>query len=95
MRFDVATPVTPDNASMDFYDDRLPDRALVSGIPEGSWVQFTAKNVDGENIVTSIHVVAECKRFQPSIEAGSARSVTGHDPGAAFCAGALTVPEYL
>ena len=44
---------------------RLPDRALVSGIPEGSWVKFTATNFDGENIVTSIHVVAECKRFQP------------------------------
>jgi Cu/Ag efflux protein CusF len=44
---------------------RLPDRALVSGIPEGSWVKFTSKNVDGENIVTSIRVVAECMRFQP------------------------------
>ena len=44
---------------------RLPERSLVADIPEGSWVRFTAKHVDGENTLTSIHVAAECKRFQP------------------------------
>ncbi|MDR6861042.1 hypothetical protein [Variovorax guangxiensis] len=44
---------------------RLPDRSLLADIPEGSWVKFTSKHVDGENTLTSIHAVAECKRFQP------------------------------
>ncbi|MBB3178638.1 copper-binding protein [Variovorax sp. Sphag1AA] len=44
---------------------RLPDRSLVADIPEGSSVKFTSKHIDGENTLTSIHVVAECKRFQP------------------------------
>lgn len=44
---------------------RLPDRSLVADIPEGSWVKFTSKHVDGENTLTSIRAVAECKRFQP------------------------------
>ncbi|MDM0078648.1 hypothetical protein QTH90_29870 [Variovorax sp. J2P1-59] len=44
---------------------RLPDRSLVADIPEGSWVKFTSKHLDGENTLTSIHAVAECKRFQP------------------------------
>lgn len=43
---------------------RLPDRALLAAVPEGSWVKFTSKHVAGENIVTSMHAVAECKRFQ-------------------------------
>lgn len=41
------------------------DRALVADIPEGSWVKFTARSVEGENLLTSIHVVEECRRFQP------------------------------
>ena len=44
---------------------RLSDRSLVAGMPEGTWVKFTSRHVDGENVVTSIHAVAECKRFQP------------------------------
>ena len=44
---------------------RLPDRSLLADIPEGSWVKFTTKHIDGENTLTSIHAVAECKRFQP------------------------------
>ena len=44
---------------------RVRDRALLTGIPEGAWVKFTARHVDGENTLMSIHVVEECKRFQP------------------------------
>jgi len=44
---------------------RLSDRSLLTGIPEGSSVKFTAKQIDGENTLTSIHAVAECRRFQP------------------------------
>ena len=44
---------------------RLSDRALLADIPEGSWVRFTAKRIDGENALTSIHAAAECKRFEP------------------------------
>ena len=44
---------------------RLPDRSLLADIPEGSWVKFTSRHIDGENTVTSIHATAECKRFQP------------------------------
>jgi len=44
---------------------RLPERSLVADIPEGSWVKFTAKHIDGENTLTSIRIMAECKRFQP------------------------------
>lgn len=44
---------------------RLPDRSLLADIPEGSWVKFTSKHIDGENTLTSIHAVAECKRFEP------------------------------
>jgi Cu/Ag efflux protein CusF len=44
---------------------RLPDRSLVADIPEGSLVRFTSRHIDGENTVTSIHTVAECKRFRP------------------------------
>ena len=43
---------------------RVKDRALLAGIAEGSWVRFTAKHIDGENTLTSIHATAECKRFQ-------------------------------
>lgn len=41
------------------------DRALLVGIPEGAWVKFTARSVEGENLLTSIHGVEECRRFQP------------------------------
>lgn len=41
------------------------DRAVLAGIPEGAWVKFTARSVEGENLLTSIHVVEECQRFQP------------------------------
>jgi Cu/Ag efflux protein CusF len=44
---------------------RVTDRALLDGIPEGAWVKFTARRVEGENTLTSIHVVEACKRFQP------------------------------
>ena len=44
---------------------RLPDRSLLADIPEGSWVKFTSKHIDGENTLTAIQTVAECKRFQP------------------------------
>lgn len=40
------------------------DRALLAGIPEGAWVKFTARSVEGENLLTAIHVVEECRRFQ-------------------------------
>ncbi|MDQ0074550.1 Cu/Ag efflux protein CusF [Variovorax boronicumulans] len=43
---------------------RLPDRSLLADIPDGSWVEFTSKHIDGENTLMSIHAVAECKRFQ-------------------------------
>ena len=44
---------------------RVADRALLAGIAEGAWVQFTARHVEGENTLTSIHAVEECRRFQP------------------------------
>jgi Cu/Ag efflux protein CusF len=44
---------------------KVADRSLLDGIPEGAWVKFTSKRMDGENTVTAIHVVAECQRFQP------------------------------
>ena len=44
---------------------RLSDRSLVAGIPEGAWVKFSSRHIDGENVLMSIHAVAECKRFQP------------------------------
>lgn len=44
---------------------RVADRALLAGIPQGAWVKFTTRHVEGENTLTSIHVVEECKRFQP------------------------------
>lgn len=44
---------------------RVLDPALTAGIAEGAWVQFSSRRVDGENTVASIHVVAQCQRFQP------------------------------
>lgn len=44
---------------------RVADRALLAGIPEGASVKFTARHVEGENTLTSIRVVEECRRFQP------------------------------
>ena len=43
---------------------RVRDRSLVAGLPEGAWVKFTTARIEGENTLTSIHVVPECKRFQ-------------------------------
>ncbi|WP_369657252.1 hypothetical protein [Variovorax sp. V213] len=43
---------------------RVRDRTLLAGIAEGAWVRFTAKHIDGENTLTSIHVAPQCKRFQ-------------------------------
>ena len=41
------------------------DRALLADIPERSWVKFTARSEGGVNWLTAIHVVEECRRFQP------------------------------
>ena len=38
--------------------------ALLAGLPEGAWVKYTTARVDGDNTLTSIYVVEECKRFQ-------------------------------
>ena len=43
---------------------RVVNPALLHGIPQGAWVQFTARHIDGENTLTSIRVTAECKRFE-------------------------------
>ena len=44
---------------------RVVNPALLHGIPQGTWVQFTARHIEGENTLTSIRVTAECKRFEP------------------------------
>lgn len=44
---------------------RLAERSLLADIPDGSWVKFTSKHVDGENTVTFIQLAEECRRFQP------------------------------
>ena len=44
---------------------RVTDRSLLADIPEGAWVKFTSRRVEGENVLTAIHMVDECKRFQP------------------------------
>ena len=41
------------------------DRSLIAGIEEGASVRFTAKNLGGENTLTSIQAAEPCKRFQP------------------------------
>lgn len=41
------------------------DMTLLAEIPEGSWVKFTARSEGGVNWLTAIHVVEECRRFQP------------------------------
>ncbi|WP_395458313.1 hypothetical protein [Acidovorax delafieldii] len=43
---------------------RVVNPALLHGIPQGAWVQFTARHIDGENALTSIRATAECKRFE-------------------------------
>ncbi|WP_462389754.1 hypothetical protein [Acidovorax sp. Q11] len=43
---------------------RVVNPALLRGIPQGAWVQFTALHIDDENTLTSIRVTAECKRFE-------------------------------
>lgn len=44
---------------------RVANPALLHGISQGSWVQFTARHIEGENTLTSIRVTAECKRLEP------------------------------
>ncbi|VWX61740.1 conserved hypothetical protein [Burkholderiales bacterium 8X] len=44
---------------------RLADKSLISGIPDGASVKFTARRIDGENTVTSLQPASECQRFQP------------------------------
>lgn len=44
---------------------RVVNPALLYGISQGAWVQFTARHIDGENTLTSIRVTAECKRLEP------------------------------
>lgn len=44
---------------------RVVNPGLLHGISQGAWVQFTARHIDGENMLTSIRVTAECKRFEP------------------------------
>lgn len=41
------------------------DKALLADIPEGAWVQFTARSVEGVNVLTAIHTVEACRRFKP------------------------------
>lgn len=43
---------------------RVTEPALLAVIPEGAWVKFTARRINGENTLTAIHVVEECPRFQ-------------------------------
>ncbi|MDP9900344.1 copper-binding protein [Variovorax ginsengisoli] len=43
---------------------RVKDRSLLDGVAEGAWVKFTSRHVDSENVLTEIHVVPECVRFQ-------------------------------
>ena len=43
---------------------RVVNPALLHGIPQGAWVQFNARHIDGENTLTSIRVTAECRRFE-------------------------------
>ena len=44
---------------------RVANPALLHGISQGAWVQFTARHIEGENTLTSIRVTAECKRLEP------------------------------
>lgn len=44
---------------------RVMDRSLLADIHEGAWVKFTSRNVDGENVLTALHTVPACVRFQP------------------------------
>ena len=44
---------------------RVVNPALLHGISQGAWVQFTARHIEGENTLTSIRVTAECKRLEP------------------------------
>ena len=43
---------------------RVVNPALLHGISQGAWVQFTARHIDGENTLTSIRATVECKRFE-------------------------------
>lgn len=39
---------------------RVVNPALLHGISQRAWVQFTARHIDGENTLTSIRVTEEC-----------------------------------
>lgn len=43
---------------------RVQDRSLLADVAEGAWVRFRSTRIDGENVVTALQVIAECKRFQ-------------------------------
>jgi Cu/Ag efflux protein CusF len=43
---------------------RVLDRKLLEGIKEGDSVGFTARRIDGENVVTAIQRMAPCRRFE-------------------------------
>lgn len=44
---------------------RVLDPGMLQGIAPGSWVQFTAQHIAGENTLTGIRATAECRRFEP------------------------------
>lgn len=44
---------------------RVIDPALLGDVPDGASVKFSAKHIEGENVVTAIHMVAACVRYQP------------------------------
>lgn len=44
---------------------RVRDRSLLTDLSEGAWVKFASRHMDGENVLTAIHVVPACVRFQP------------------------------
>ena len=42
---------------------RVRDRRLIAGLHEGASVAFRAERLDGENVLTAIHIAAPCQRF--------------------------------
>lgn len=44
---------------------RVVDPSLLANIPDGASVKFSSRHVEGENVVTAIHMVDACARFQP------------------------------
>lgn len=43
---------------------RVLEPGMLEGIAPGSWVQFTAQHIAGENTLTGIRATAECRRFE-------------------------------